>query len=123
MVLAITATAITHAKASAASWHRSAVAMRNVPSAATWTAKGALMTNDDDDLDVWAAFAASEPMPVRLLYPNTVEEMLQALAELRQKHHTLDKIPYKDSLVPTHKFFEDLCNRLVALEKGDRHEP
>lgn len=81
------------------------------------------MTNDDDDLDVWAAFAASEPMPVRLLYPNTVEEMLQALAELRQKHRTLDKIPYKDSLIPTHKFFEDLCNRLLALEKGDRHEP
>ena len=105
------------------SWRVSAVVMRNAPSAATWNAKGVQKMNDDDALDVWAAFAASEPMPIRLLYPTTVEEMLEALEELRQKHRTLDKIPHKDSLIPTHKFFEDLCNRLLALEKGDRHEP
>lgn len=119
---ATTAKACIHAKAVVVSTHVTAVVMRNVPNVATWTAKGAQMMNDDDDVDVWAAFASSEPMPVRLLYPQSVEEMLEALAELRQKHHTLDKIPYKDSLIPTHMFFEDLCKRLLALEKGDRHE-
>lgn len=119
---AITATAIIHAKANVENLLQSADAMRSVPNVATWTAKGAQMMNDDDDVDVWAAFASSEPMPVRLLYPQSVEEMLEALAELRQKHHTLNKIPYKDSLIPTHMFFEDLCKRLLALEKGDRHE-
>lgn len=124
MVHVITAKACIHVKAIVVNTPVSVVVMRNVPSAVTWTAKVVPMMNDDDDeVDVWSAFAASEPMPVWQLRPNNVEEMLQALAKLRQKHRTLDKIPYQDSLIPTHKFFEDLCNRLLALEKGDRHEP
>jgi hypothetical protein len=48
--------------------------------------------------------------------PKTVEEAVEALDDLFQKHGQIDSVPFEDSLIPTHRLFWDLLNRVLILE-------
>ncbi len=48
--------------------------------------------------------------------PKTVEEAIDALEYLFSKHGQIDCIPIEDSIIPTHRLFWDLLNRVLLLE-------
>lgn len=48
--------------------------------------------------------------------PFTVEKMIQHTKRLLSEYPD-GQIPYEECIIPTHDFFLDFCERLVALEK------
>ena len=48
--------------------------------------------------------------------PNNIEEAITALEELFNRHGQIDNIPYEDAVIPTHRLFWDLLNRIILIE-------
>ena len=48
--------------------------------------------------------------------PESVEGMLKQLTKIK-KNYPNGHVPYDDCIIPTHEFFLDFCERLIALEK------
>lgn len=49
--------------------------------------------------------------------PNTIEECIALLDELFDRHGQIDFIPFADAIIPTHRLFWDLLNRILILEE------
>lgn len=54
--------------------------------------------------------------------PSTVEEMVEAINHIFTKYPKGKLVPFEDSVMPTHEFFLDLCQGLIAIEKAVRGE-
>jgi|Wag4MinimDraft_6_1082665.scaffolds.fasta_scaffold115947_3 hypothetical protein len=48
--------------------------------------------------------------------PFTVEKMIEHIKRLLSEYPD-GQIPYEECIIPSHDFFLDFCERLVALEK------
>jgi hypothetical protein len=48
--------------------------------------------------------------------PPTVEAMADAIEHIFKTYSKGELVPYEDSIIPTHEFFLDLCQRLLAVE-------
>lgn len=55
-------------------------------------------------------------------YPKTIDDMAKVLEFLRNKYGRLDSIPYEDAVIPTHEFFDDLCQRILKLEQKETNK-
>ena len=49
--------------------------------------------------------------------PKTIEEMLQALADLSERYPRFQGVPYEDSTLMSHEFVRDICSRIIELEQ------
>lgn len=54
--------------------------------------------------------------------PPTVDAMVEAIEHIFTTYPKGELVPYHDSIIPTHEFFLDLCQRLIAVEKAVRGE-
>lgn len=50
--------------------------------------------------------------------PPTVEAMADAIEHIFKTYSKGELVPYEDSIIPTHEFFLDLCQRLITVEKA-----
>lgn len=48
--------------------------------------------------------------------PQTADEMLAAIYVLEAEFPKLENVPYERSIIVSHAFFMDVCERLIALE-------
>ena len=49
--------------------------------------------------------------------PDNLELMVAQIEKLLEKYPD-GKVPYEASIIPTHKLFLNLCQRVIALEKA-----
>lgn len=49
--------------------------------------------------------------------PNTIEECIALLDELFDDFGQIDVIPFSEAIIPTHRLFWDLLNRILILEE------
>ena len=50
-------------------------------------------------------------------FPNTIEECVEAMEHLFQKHGDLENVPFEDAIAPTHRLYWDLLNRILIIEQ------
>lgn len=55
-----------------------------------------------------------------MMPPHTIEEMLAGIYVLEAQYPKLQNVPYEDSIMVSHAFFRDLCERVIALENNAR---
>ncbi len=49
--------------------------------------------------------------------PPTVDAMVEAIEHIFSTYSKGELVPYHDSIIPTHEFFLDLCQRLLTVEQ------